>query len=384
MSLPSIHARSLKFGIIAVLALLMCGTFVWSRLHRVEPVPSVQVAENVHQFKARQPLLAVDRNITTLESAPGEDNEAFEVHYPSGQLKDNQNIEDVAFYGPRKPDVILDVPEIPTIAGQPATQFEVPPDIENDDKWRERSVDVAVPEGWKTVAIVIDDLGENRKYSFEAINLTPPMTMALLPYSHDVDNMAAKAIAHGHEVIIHMPMEPMNPDLDTGAIALKVDQTPEEFTDMLDHAFASMDGYLGVNNHMGSRLTQDQNAMNHLMYRLKKEGLVFLDSRTIPNSVAASTAAKYHVPYAVRDVFLDHDPSEEGVKKSFEALERVINQHGHAIAIGHPKEATVKVLREWVETLDEKKIKLVPISYSIKRRMKSDLEVQAALPQSGL
>lgn len=312
------------------------------------------------------------------------DDTALEVHYPSGHLRDVlQDVEIPAV------DTVVENEQADTqLASLPESaspDLEAIPDIPlENQKWQINSVDATVPEGWTSVAIVIDDLGENRKYSYESIELEAPMTMAFLPYSANVDEMARQAKENGHEVIIHMPMEPMNSDLDVGSIALKVGQSREVFSEMLDEAFAAMDGYAGINNHMGSRLTQDQNSMNQLMSRLKKEGLLFLDSRTISGSVASETAHKYGVPYAVRDVFLDHDPSEEGVRKSLELLEREAKKYGHAIAIGHPKEATVTVLREWVKTLPEKQIALVPVSYSVKRQMKSDQTAQAAQPQSGL
>lgn len=312
------------------------------------------------------------------------DDTALEVHYPSGHLRDVLQDAEIPAVDTVVEDEQADT-QLGSLPESASPDLEAIPDIPlENQKWQINSIDATVPEGWSSVAIVIDDLGENRKYSYESIELEAPMTMAFLPYSANVDEMARQAKENGHEVIIHMPMEPMNSDLDVGSIALKVGQSPEVFSEMLDKAFAAMDGYAGINNHMGSRLTQDQNSMNQLMLRLKREGLLFLDSRTISGSVASETAHKYGVPYAVRDVFLDHDPSEEGVRKSLELLVREAKKYGHAIAIGHPKEATVTVLREWVKTLPEKQIALVPVSYSVKRQMKSDQTAQAAQPQSGL
>ena len=305
------------------------------------------------------------------------DEDVFGAHYPSGDLREYLDAVELS------DDIVVKKEEKPVTSDALAPNSLLEGSLA-EQAWQRYSVEASVPSGWTSVAIVIDDLGENKKYSYEAIELEPPMTMALLPYSSHIDEMAIKAKQEGHEVIIHMPMEPMNADLDVGSVALKVGQSSEEFSDMLDKAFASMDGYAGINNHMGSKLTQDQKSMNQLMLRLKKEGLLFLDSRTISSSVASDTAKKYGVPYAVRDVFLDHDPSEKGVRKSLETLEAESKKYGHAIAIGHPKEATVSVLREWVKTLPEKKIALVPISYSVKRQLRSDQTAQVAQPQSGL
>jgi len=162
--------------------------------------------------------------------------------------------------------------------------------------------------------------------------------------------------------MVHMPMEPMNPDLDTGEIALRTDQGPSEFADMLDKGLGAFEGYTGINNHMGSRLTQEKGAMRVLMAELKRRGLLFMDSKTIGGSVAGPMAAESGVPYAVRDVFLDHDPSLEGVRKSLQRVEEVAREHGHAIAIGHPKPDTIKALQEWLPQLADKGLVLVPLS----------------------
>jgi hypothetical protein len=117
-----------------------------------------------------------------------------------------------------------------------------------------------------------------------------------------------------------------------------------------------------MNNHMGSRLTQDQAAMDALMVRLRRAGMLFVDSRTIGSSVAATTAARHGVPYAVRDVFLDHDESYEAVKASLAATEAVARRTGLAVAIGHPKDNTIRALAEWLPGLAARGFVLVPVS----------------------
>ena len=154
----------------------------------------------------------------------------------------------------------------------------------------------------------------------------------------------------------------MNSDLDTGDVVLKTEQSRDEFVKMLDTAMNSFDGYIGINNHMGSKLTQSAGAMNLLMSELKKRGLAFLDSKTIASSIAAKTAQSYEVPYAERDVFLDHDSDLEAVIMSLQRLEELALKHGHAIAIGHPKKNTIKALQEWLPTLEDKGLSLVPLS----------------------
>lgn len=228
--------------------------------------------------------------------------------------------------------------------------------------WQKNAVSVDVPPGYAQIAIIIDDVGIDRRRSEQSIHLPAPMTMAFLPYAEDLKSMVDQAQAQGHEIMLHMPMEPMNSELDAGPVVLHTDMGEREFESALTQGLESLHNYVGLNNHMGSRLTQDRVAMDRLMEILLRRGLLFIDSRTIATSVAAEAAKDAGVPYAVRDVFLDHVPSRAGVDAALAQVERIARTHGRAIAIGHPKTETIEALQDWVPTLADKKMALVPVS----------------------
>ncbi len=233
--------------------------------------------------------------------------------------------------------------------------------------WRKNAVPYTPQDNAAKIVIVIDDLGLARRYSYEVIALEAPLTLAFLPYAEGLDEMVETGRAHGHEVIIHMPMEPLNPYIDAGDIVLRSDQPPDVFDAMLQKGLDSITDYVGMNNHMGSKLTQDEAAMDRLMQVLKSQGMLFLDSRTIHTSVAAERAAAHGVPYAVRDVFLDHIASVEAVEIQLAQLERVAAENGYAIAIGHPKPETIAALQAWLPTLAAKNMQLVPLSAVVRQ-----------------
>jgi polysaccharide deacetylase 2 family uncharacterized protein YibQ len=216
------------------------------------------------------------------------------------------------------------------------------------------------------IAIIIDDMGMDVRHSREMVDLPAPMTLSFLPYAPKVAAMTEQAKAKGHELMIHMPMQPINPVFDLGSIALREGMSASAFDAMLGRAFESFPGYVGMNNHMGSKLTQDREAMARLMRALKKRGLFFVDSRTIPQSVAADEAEKAGVPFAVRDVFLDDDESKQAVLDELELTERIARRTGLAVAIGHPKEGTVEALREWLPSVKDKGFVLVPVSEAVR------------------
>ena len=214
----------------------------------------------------------------------------------------------------------------------------------------------------KKIIIIIDDMGVNKKLSKEVIDLKAPLTLAFLPYADNLPNITEQAKNKGHELIIHMPMEPINSGLDVGSIALLDHMNEQEIQKNLDQAFKSFEGYVGINNHMGSKVTQNQTIMNQVMDNLAKRDLFFVDSITIGSSVAASTAEKYGLRFAERDVFLDHEESDEFVQKALQKLEQISQKRGYAIAIGHPKKNTIKALKSWLPDAQKRGFQIVPVS----------------------
>jgi len=220
----------------------------------------------------------------------------------------------------------------------------------------------------------------NVKQSYAAIALPSEVTMAMLPYAPKVKSMAKQARAEGHELIIHTPMEAMNKDVPLGDLALRSNMNEMQIKAEFNKIANSFDGYVGVNNHMGSRLTQDDEAMAHLMGELKRRNLFFLDSKTIGGSVAADWAHRKDIPYAIRDVFLDHEGTPEFVSEALRKAERMALKNGSAIAIGHPKAVTIEALNKWIPTLAAKNIRLVPVSHLL--RNKSGVSKMAEIKSS--
>ena len=117
----------------------------------------------------------------------------------------------------------------------------------------------------------------------------------------------------------------------------------------------------GVNNHMGSRLTKNENKMEIVMAELKKRKLYFIDSRTSSDTVAFNVAKKFALHTANRDVFLDNNLSENALKAQIEKLCSLARHKGQAIGIAHPHKTTLNVLKTYEQTLNSK-ARVVPVS----------------------
>ena len=212
------------------------------------------------------------------------------------------------------------------------------------------------------IAIVIDDLGVQPTLAERAIALPNSISLAFLPSSQATPSLAELAIAVGHEVLIHMPMEPLDPSIYPGPGALLLNMTFKEILTQLRLAFTQMPGAVGLNNHMGSKYTGDENGMATVMGELKVRDMIFVDSRTTPETKGVAMAKKRNVRSVSRDVFLDNDRSESAIRKQLLLTEKLAKENGIAVAIGHPYPETFSVLEEWIPNTENRGYVLVPIS----------------------
>jgi len=214
------------------------------------------------------------------------------------------------------------------------------------------------------IAIIIDDVGPDLRDSERATHLPAPITLSFLPYAPRLRDLTKQARDNGHELMLHMPMEPLGHE-DPGPGALLVDLPEIELRQRFETALASFAGFDGVNNHMGSKFTADKAGMGVVVDELKQRDLFFLDSRTNAQSVAAGLAKQGGVPTLSRDVFLDDDQAPELIREQLRATERVATHKGYAIAIGHPHPATLDALNVWIPDVEKRGFELVPVKQLI-------------------
>jgi len=214
------------------------------------------------------------------------------------------------------------------------------------------------------VAIVIDDLGQDVKQAKEVITLPGKITIAVLPGLAQSKNIAELAGKAGREVLLHLPMEPLkNHEKTRSPGTLSADMTPMAFLNTVSDDVESVPGAIGVNNHEGSALTENKEAMKFLMAELKARNLFFLDSLTNSKSVAYATAKEFGMKAARRDVFLDNDSDHPAsIRKQLDELVEIARTHGKAIGIGHPHPITLSELRKWLVESDTQGIEIVPVS----------------------
>ena len=236
--------------------------------------------------------------------------------------------------------------------------------------WQRFAVAAGPVAGRPMIAVIVDDMGLDRRRSARAVALPGPLTLAFLTYGRELPEQTAAARRAGHELLVHIPMQPDDGAADPGPNVLRADLAPEELERRLAWGLTRFAGYVGVNNHMGSRFTADRRAMMALFAGLRRRGLLFVDSRTTPRTAAPWLAHEMSLPFAERNVFLDNENDSSEVRQRLRQTEHIARRNGLAVAIGHPRDATLEALAAWLPTLGEAGFALVPVSAIVRERLR--------------
>ena len=213
------------------------------------------------------------------------------------------------------------------------------------------------------VAIVIDDVGYKMKAFYRLLDVDAPLTFAVLPEAPHSKAAARVVLFRGRELILHLPMEPTGyPDQDPGPRAITTWLSDKAIRKFTNEHIDRFPGIVGVNNHMGSRFTQDARRMEIVLLELKKRGLFFLDSRTSPNSVGYQIAGRLEIPAAQRTYFFDDTQDEQHSRRKLRMLARHARAHGEAIGIGHPHPTTVAAIEKELPMFERYGVEIVPLS----------------------
>ena len=328
-------------------ALAVIAVATWLALPGPPPAPPVAMATPVPVPLPPAPERTMARITVPIPAIPPD--ERGEISAPAPQ---------VAAEPPPAP------PETKLAALPPPV---LPPAERGEPAWLRYAVSVPPANGRPEIAIVLDDVGVDRKGAERAVTLPGPLTLSFMAYADDLPRLTEAAHRAGDELMVHVPMQPISAAEDMGPNGLSVDLSRDEVLRRLRWDLGRFDGYVGINNHMGSRFTADAAGMTWVLEELKKRGLLFLDSRTIGNSVGIEVARKLGVPHAGRDVFLDNELDAHAIAARLAEVEEIARQHGSAIAIGHPHDVTLDVLGPWLAAVKAKGFVLVPVSAIVRQ-----------------
>ena len=205
------------------------------------------------------------------------------------------------------------------------------------------------------IVLVIDDFGyRNDNISDGFLNLSIPITCAIIPGHTASKKFAEKAVSYGKEVIIHMPMESENYSPGEDEYKLLTSMTSELLENKLIQAFESLPEAIGMNNHQGSKATSDSKTMTVLASVLKDRGKYFIDSRTSSLTIGEKTMISFGVPTARRNIFLDNNNDLDKIEEQMNKLANSAKKNGVAVGLGHARKNTLSVLEKIVPDLLDK------------------------------
>lgn len=218
------------------------------------------------------------------------------------------------------------------------------------------------------VAIIVVDFG----YQDEALirgfcALKQTITFSVLPDREKAAWIAEQAAAAGHGVMVYLSMEPLDyPRHDPGPNAVLMDHPPEKIRTLIRMARANLPQAKGVNNHMGSRLTEDPTAIRRVLTEIDRHGLFFVDSFTSPRSTAWSVAEEMGMPAGRNAMFLDRKKTKESVEQSVEALAEMAGRTGTVIGLGSARPATLAALERVLPELEQRGIAFISASEAVR------------------
>ena len=219
-------------------------------------------------------------------------------------------------------------------------------------------VEIEPEEDLPRIAIIVDDAGYDLDRALELLNLRRPMSISILPKLKYSRHIAEVAHDMGYEIMMHLPME-SEEQLRRSPGFITAGMTEKEIGWILDRDLESIPFASGVNNHQGSMMTRDPEAMAHVMKYLAKKDMFFVDSRTTSESVAYETAKEIGLRAAENDVFLDNEKRVEYIKERFLVLMQEAKEKGKAIGICHVHPETTRALHEMLPIIEKEGFKLV-------------------------
>lgn len=213
------------------------------------------------------------------------------------------------------------------------------------------------------IAIIMDDLGRGLHAPQALLSLDQPVAFAILPGEADSAEVAELAHVAGREVLLHIPMEPQDyPNVNPGEDALLVTHSEGEIRRRLQDFLKRVPHVTGVNNHMGSLMTENRRSMTAVMEVVSHHGLFMVDSRTTGRSVVPEVADRMNVPWLSRDVFLDNDAEIEAIAVQIGRLVQRARKQGYALGICHPYPQTLQALGRELPRLADQGVTVVPVA----------------------
>ncbi len=278
-------------------------------------------------------------------------------------------------------------PEKTQVAALPEPKLSPAPDPNLVEHGREGPLPIIGPDGrepWQVyarpfdqtdkrprIAVVITDLGLSGAATETAIQQLPgSVSLAFSPYAKGLDQWTNLARAAGHEVLMDLPMEPIDyPEQDPGPYTLLTSIDPRQNLFKMQWLLSRTTGYVGVTNHMGSRFTTSGPDLKPVLDAIKARGLLFLDSRSSDQSIAAKMATDMGMPTTYNSRFIDAEASRDAIDSELDEVEKLAKKTGFAVAMGTAYPVTMERVAAWVPKAEQRGFAIAPVSAMVNKQI---------------
>jgi hypothetical protein len=294
---------------------------------------------------AGQPAAAAGRNmVTIIDGSSGKREDVVIPGQPADRSAVDQRFAEASHSGP--------IPRIAADGTRPSEAFAQPVKVLPDRPNAPR------------IAIVVAGLGISAIGTDDALAKLPgPVTFAFAPYGADLDRLAARARAGGHEILLQVPMEPFDyPDNDPGPQTLLTSLNASQNIERLHWLMSRLQGYVGLANYMGGRFSATETALAPILREAAKRGLIYVEDGNSPRSVASQTASANNLPYARADLMIDAVPTAAEIDHALSRLEKTARDRGFAVGMANALPASIERIAVWAKAAESRGLLLVPIS----------------------
>lgn len=310
-----------------------------------EPPPTEKAADNL---KPQNTVPPGSQTVTIIDGSSGQRQEVV-IPGRAGAASTGRSAADPKLLETSRHGAI---PKMGADGARPSTAYAKPRELKSAEKNLPR------------IAIIIGSVGISASGTADAMSKLPaPVSLALAPYGSDLEKLAARARAEGHEVLLQVPMEPFDyPDNDPGPQTLLTSLTGDQNVDRLHWLMSRFQGYVGLLNHMGARFTASDRAMGPVLRDAAKRGLIYVDDGASARSVAGQISASVSLPLAKTDIVLDAVPTPVEIDRALGRLEAAARENGSAVGLATAQPATIARLAEWAKKVESRGFVLVPIT----------------------
>ncbi len=235
--------------------------------------------------------------------------------------------------------------------------------------WKYYSKPVKIKDKKPLIAIIVANLGKNKRTTELALRLPEVINLSFSPYANDIDNWLTSARISGHETLIDLPMEASNyPASDPGPLGLLISKDQTENENKIKKLMAHDSGFIGFLTPRNEVFLENNELFKSLLQVLAGRGLALAVAKTPAKNETKDIIEGGNTASIIIDTFIDEELTQTSINARLSLLEQLAKQRGYAVGLAQDYPISITQLNEWAAKAEEKGFNLVPVSSIIAKR----------------